>query len=96
MRTPSTKTLIVLAGLFLLAASLLVPEPRLIVLTGLDGAAMHGPDGRVLARRDMARWNKEAIPEEIVVTCLFVCVVWLFIRLLRVLYARWNDKNRVV
>jgi hypothetical protein len=96
VRAPSSKTLIVLAALFLSAASVLIPEPRLIPVTGPDGSVMHGADGRVLAHRDMARWNKEIIPEEIILACFVVCIVWLLVRLFRVLYARWNDKKRVV
>jgi hypothetical protein len=96
MRAPSTKTLIALAALFFLASTLHVPEPAVIPVIGPDGSVMHSADGTVLVHLDIARLNKEIIPWEIAIACSVACALWLFIRFLRFLYARWNDNKMVV
>ena len=57
LRTPSTKTLIIAAVPFVLAASLLTPpwQPGPLPVIGPDGSVMHGPDGKVLVHRDMTQ-----------------------------------------
>jgi hypothetical protein len=97
VRAPSTKTLVVLAILFFLATSILMPSwyPAPIPVTGPDGSVMHGPDGTVLVHRDMTQFNREAIPGEICFLCTIILGGWLLIRFFRFVYKRWNDKKSV-
>src|SRR5438552_1004362 len=95
VRAPSNRTLVVLAILFFLATSILMPQwyPPPIPVTGAEGSVMYGPDGKILLHRDMARFNREALPGEICFVCFLILVVWLFIRLFRFVYGRWNVKK---
>jgi len=95
MRTPSNTALIILAAVFLFGMSVSVPEPKLIPVTGLDGSLAHRADGSVLAYQDVAKWNKDLIPLEIFCTCFFVCIIWLLIRFISFLYARWRYRKHV-
>lgn len=56
---------------------------------------MHGADGKMMFRRDTTRFYKDAIPCEIFLLCLLVCVAWLLIRFFRFLYNRWSEKKTV-
>jgi len=89
--------LVVLAILFFLATSLLMPEwyPPPIPVTGPDGSVMHGTDGKVLVHRDMTQFNRAMIPGEICFFCFLVLVGWLLIRFFQFVYGRWSDKKSV-
>jgi hypothetical protein len=97
MRAPTTKTLVVLAFIFLLASAILVPQwyPPPYPVLGPDGSAMHGPDGKILVHRDMTEFNRALILPGSLFIIGAVCVVWLFVRLLCFFYARWRYRNRV-
>jgi len=96
MKTPTTRTLVVLAFVLLLASALLVPPwyPPPYPVIGPDGAAMHGPDGRILVHRDMTEFNRALILPASLFVSGAVCVLWLLVRIICFLYARWRYRNR--
>ncbi|MDB6053943.1 MAG: hypothetical protein JWN25_1466 [Verrucomicrobiales bacterium] len=97
MTAPSTRTLVVLAIFFFLAASILVPSwyPPAVPVIGPDGSVMHQPDGRILVHRDMAQFNRTAFPGEICFLCAVILVGWLLIRFFRLMFGCWRDKKTV-
>src|SRR5690349_2799760 len=92
MKTPSTRTLVLLAIGFFLATSLLMPpwyHPP-VPVTGPDGSVLRGPDGKVLLHREMTEFNQAMIRAGIYFVCFLSCAGWLIIRFFYFLYARWR------
>jgi hypothetical protein len=90
VKTPSTKTLAIIAILSMLVSSILVPSWYPAPIRAIE------PDGKVQVHRDMAEFNRALIPSELLFVCGAVCVTWLLIRFLRFLWARLKHKIHVV
>ena len=90
MRAPSTKTLIALAVVSSVGATLLMSDyyPAPIPFLGADGLPMHGANGKILVHRDMAPFYKAMMPSWILFICSATFVLWLLVRLVRFLYGR--------
>lgn len=94
MRTPSTKTLIVLAVLSFAGSAFVSTDyyPAPIPVLGLDGLPMHGADGKVLVHRDMGSFYRMMLPAWILLFCCAVFVIWLLVRFL---YGRVTNHKTV-
>jgi len=96
MRSPSTKTLIVLAAISLIGSGVLAPMwyPGPMPVIGSDGLPMHGADGKILVHRDMARLYRIWIPSEVLFVCGASLIIWLVVRFLIFLIFHFGRSRR--
>jgi len=90
MRTPSTKSLLIVAALLFVLAAISIPTfyPAPVPVLGPDGFPLLKPDGRPIAHRDMTqyyRYNAGAFAMLAGSLCMFV---WWLVRVLRLFYGR--------
>jgi hypothetical protein len=97
MRSPSTKTLIVLAAISLIGGGVLAPMwyPGPMPVIGSDGLPMHGADGKILVHRDMARFYRMWIPSEVLFVCGAALIIWLVVRFLIFLFGRSRRNEEI-
>ena len=98
MRTPTTKTLVIIFVVCFIGAAVSIPTyyPAPLPVLGPNGLPVYGADGKILVHRDMADFYRMMIPGWVFLSSGAICVIWLFVRFVCFLYARWRYRKRAV